>query len=394
MVWNLLKKNISPAQITGYAVANQIGLAIVLTALCFYSDMRRTYGDGDSAMNADFMVISKPVPLLAVTGGADLGFDDEEIASLEAQPWVRRVGRFEAADFNVGASIDFNGRGMSTAMFFESVPDEFLDISPDQWQFDPESPSPEIPIILSKDYLALYNFGFAATRGLPQLSEDLISKVPLTVTAVGNGHYDRLPARIVGFSSRLNTIAVPKSYMRWANERYGEPTTRASKPSRLIIEVSSPGDPAIDTYLKRNGMEVAGEGAERSRAVYLATVVTTVVVVIGIVISVLAVFILMLSIYLLIQKSREKLRDLMLLGYSPSQICSSYYRLIGLVNGAVLIGAIGAMLWASSLWHGTLQALNLRAAVPWPAIGVGCLLMALITLINFATIRRLVRRCF
>ncbi len=43
MVWNLLKKNISVAQIAGYAVANLVGLAIVLSAICLYCYLRSAF---------------------------------------------------------------------------------------------------------------------------------------------------------------------------------------------------------------------------------------------------------------------------------------------------------------------------------------------------------------
>ena len=31
-----------------------------------------------------------------------------------------------------------------------------------------------VPVIISKDYLALYNFGFAGSAGLPQMSEGVM----------------------------------------------------------------------------------------------------------------------------------------------------------------------------------------------------------------------------
>ena len=38
LVSKLLRKNISPAQILGYALANLVGLSIIMTALQFYAD--------------------------------------------------------------------------------------------------------------------------------------------------------------------------------------------------------------------------------------------------------------------------------------------------------------------------------------------------------------------
>ena len=48
---------------------------------------------------------------------------------------------------------------MSTDMFFESVPDGFVDVNLDKWVFNENEPV--IPIIIPRNYLNLYNFGFA-----------------------------------------------------------------------------------------------------------------------------------------------------------------------------------------------------------------------------------------
>lgn len=394
MIWNLLKKNISVAQIAGYAIANLVGLAIVLSGLRFYSDVRGTFDDEDSFVSSDYLIVSKPIPALSILSGVDksaTAFSEAEIAELKSQPWVKKVGVFESANFDVAAYIEMGGRYMSTALFFEAIPDEFYDISARDWTFDPSDP--RVPIIISKDYLALYNFGFAASRGLPQLSEDMIGKVPLTIALGGNGHYDRLEGRIVGFSSRLNTIAVPGSFMAWANQRYGDPA-RQELPSRLIVEVNSPGNPAIEEYLDSHGIEVAGDKGQASRAVYLMNVITAVVVAVGVVISLLSVFILMLSIYLLMQKSRGKLRELMLLGYTPGSICRYYYKVVGYVNLGILLLVLGLSQLAAMLWRPALEAADMRPGSAWPAVITGVAAMLLVTAINFATIHRLIRKYF
>ena len=54
-----------------------------------------------------------------------------------------------------------------------------------------------------------------------------------------------LQGRIVGFSNRLNTILVPQEFMDWSNSHYGRTAGARADPSRLIIDVSSPGDVKI-----------------------------------------------------------------------------------------------------------------------------------------------------
>lgn len=395
MIWKLLRKNISVAQILGYALANLIGLAIVLSAIHFHSDVSSALNgtdDGNSLIPEDYMVISKPVSMFN-TLGASSGFSESEIDDIKRQPWARDVGAFSAADFNVSASIDFGGQGMSTFLFMESIPDSFIDAKNERWRFNPDNGNAdEVPIIISKDYLALYNFGFATSRGLPQLSEGLISKVPIILNISGNGHYETFRGRIVGFSSRLNTIAVPESFLSWANTRYSD--KKPGEPSRLIIKVSNPGDPAISKYMSDEGYEVAGDKADSGRASYFLTLLTSIIIAVGAIISALALFILMLSIFLLLQKNRQIISDLLLLGYSPAQVSASYCRLIGIINVIVLIASVIAMFAASAYWEKRLAVLDLVPQSPLPAIVAGIAIMAVITAVNFIAISRSVKACF
>lgn len=390
MVWKLLRKNISALQIAGYALANLIGLAIVISAVKFYGDVQSAWQQ-DSFISKDYLIISKTVSTLNTIGISrrSTTFSDSELADLEQQPWVKQVAAFTGATFNVSAAIDLRGLSLSTFMFLESIPDDCLDVTPDAWHFSPGDD--EVPIIVSKDYLSLYNFGFATSRGLPQLSEGAMSAIPFNLIVSGRGHAMTFKARIVGFSSRLNTIAVPMSFMTWANSEFG---SAPSAPSRLIVEVNKPGDPAIDRYMSSHGYEIAGDKADNSRASYFLTLTTTIVIAVGIVISLLALFILLLSIHLLLQKNRQKLHDLMLLGYSPHQVSRPYYTLVTTVNAAILVLGIIIMLAASAWWGPRLQEIGVTGASPLTAIAIGVVIIATVTAVNIVAIRRTIRSNF
>ena len=273
---------------------------------------------------------------------------------------------------------------MGTMLFFESIPTEFIDVADSDWKFDPAKP--EVPVIMSRDYLSLYNFGFAASQGLPQISEGIVSKVPLQFTMRGNGYNETLKGRIVGFSNRLNTIVVPQDFMKWSNERYGSGIDR--NPSRLIVEVNSPGDVKMQRYLDDHGYQVAGDKMQQGKAQYFLNLVVTIVIIIGIIISLLSFFVLMLSIYLLLQKNTKKLQDLLLLGYSPSQVAKTYINMVAAINVAVLILAIIIMLVARSCYMPMLKALGTSGGTIVIALVVAVIIMALITTGNIIAIKR------
>ncbi len=368
-------------------IANLVGLSIVLTAIQFYRDVDSAMNHEDSFLRRDFLVVSKQI---GITDRAT-GFTPEEIEDLQSQPWVENIGRFTPSLFKAAISVEFQGHGMSSETFFESIPDSFFDRLPDGWGFDPDNPV--VPIILSRDYLSLYNFGFASSRGLPKFRESEIGLVPLTIAIQGNGHYTRVKGYIAGFSSRISTIAVPEDFMKWANATFA-PQYADVDPSRLVIEVNNPGDPAIKRYMSSHALEIAGDKIDNSQASYFLSVLTAVVIGVGTIISLLAFFILMLSIYLLLQKNREKLHDLMLLGYSPRQVGKYYYRIVILANSLVLVLSIAVMLVARTFWSDPLRQLDMEPTTPLVPVAVGLAISLLTTGINLRSIRRIIRRNF
>lgn len=393
LVRRLLRRNISTSQLVGFAAANLVGLLIVLTALQFYRDVTATWDDEDSFISRDYLIISKHIGGLgSFMGGTKSTFSEAEISDLEAQPWSRRVGKFSSAGFNVNASVNMGGNTLGTALFLEAIPSDFFDVKPENWTFAPGQRQP-LPVIISKDYLTLYNFGFATSRGLPQISESMIGMVPLKLSLSGNGMQQYVDARVVGFSSRLNTIAVPEEFMDWANASFAEKGAE-SQPSRLIVEVSSPGDPAVNGYMDAHGYEIAGDKVDNGRAAFFLSVVTTIVVAVGVVISALAFFILLLSIFLLLQKNRLKMHQLMLLGYRPGDISKQYDMLVVIVNLFVLVVASSAVAFASGLWQKSLGSIGAESASIWPTLLVGLCIVAVITVGSVLAINRSVKRVF
>ena len=386
LVTRLLRRNVSVAQTAGYVIAALTGLVIVLGAMQLYRDASGLFKN-ESAMTRDYLVLSKQIGL----NKRDATFSNEELTRLKSQPWVDSVGEFTASRFRASIGVDFAGKGMTTEAFFESIPDEFFDRLPDDWHFSPGTG--EVPIVLSRDYLALYNFGFAASRGLPTLRESEIGLIPLSISIRGrDGAAVRMRGHVAGFSSRINTIAVPEEFMTWANDNFG--TGGEAMPSRLVVRVNTPGDPAINSYMERNGLEIAGDRADNSTAAYFLRMATGAVTAIGAVISALALFILLLSMYLLLQKNREKLHQMMLLGYSPAQVSAPYVRFIIIVNAAVWALSCLCVALVSVLWRDALATLSVLPASLWPTMLVGGVFMGVLSVVCILAVRRTIRKDF
>lgn len=395
MIWKLLRKNISAWQIAGYAVATFVGLTIVMLAIQFRADTASALESNENSSGVGLIskrniVISKKVGLSSTIKGAAPVFSGDDISDIRRQPWAGEVHEFQSSDFGVWAGIDIGGRTMQTALFFESVPDGLIDIDSSVWTFDPSNPL--IPIIISKEYLALYNFGFASTGQMPPVSEKALSSIPISVTITGNGERTTLPARIVGFSDWLNTVAVPQQFMDWAHRRFGsdEPVS----PSRLVVEVADPSNPDLAAWLESRSYETAGPQADLSRATFFLNLISGSVAAVGALITLLALFILVLSLVLLVQKSRRAISGLLLLGYPTADVSRGYIRLVAVVNAAVLALSFLIMFAVRQVWLAGLERIDLPAGSMFASAAGGIGIMVAITVVDTLLIVRLVRRRF
>lgn len=386
MIWKLLKQHLSVSQLIGFFFANVCGMVIVLLAVQFYRDVLPIFTQGDSFMKGNYVIVSKKVSTLGTIVGKQTTFSSGDIRDIEAQSFVEGVGCFIPSQFKVSAGMGLQGIRMSTDLFFESVPDAFVDVKSEKWKFDPASN--EVPIIIPRNYLNLYNFGFAQSRNLPQLSEGLIGMVNLDIRIMGNGQMNQLKGRIAGFSNRLNTILVPESFIRWANAHYGE--GRDAAPSRLIVEVNNPADERIVQYFQRKGYEMEGNELDAGKTAWLLKVIVGVVLSVGLLISALSFYILILSIYLLLQKNMRKLETLLLIGYSPAQVARPYQVLAVVLNLLVLALGFGLVVCVRSWYVPVLSVLLPEAGGGnlVPALSVGIVVFLFVSVLNLYIIRR------
>lgn len=383
LIWTLLRRHISIFELSVFFLANLIGMIIILCGVQIYSDLKPMFTGEESLIGNDYVIITKPVERV---GRNATTFTHEEVDALGDESFVVNIGEFVSSQYEVYGSIMFGGRKISTMMFFESVPDMFIDVETDKWHFSPDSN--EIPIIIPRNYLNLYNFGFSHTQNLPQITENLIKSMALTVELSGNGQVKNYTGRVVGFSDRLNTILVPMDLMIWANGYYAN--TAPEGASRLIIEVRNPGDPEVVDYLAEHGFVAEEKPSESSKALLLLKVCIAIIILIGLIFSILSIVIFTLSIYLLLQKNSEKLENLVLIGHKPSQVARPYNLLtIGLTSAIAVVSIIATLIIQHK--YSTLFVEYLGAELnttPCATIVVAIVLTLGITLFNLTVIRR------
>ncbi len=386
LVWKLLRQHISLPQFAGFFLANLVGMLIILLGVQFYCDTQAVYTGKDALMQSDYIIVNKKVGAVTSIMGKSNGFSTDEIKDLERQSFVNKMGWFTPSAFDVSAGFDIQGMTrLSTDMFFESVPDEFVDVKTNEWTFTPGEK--RIPIIVPRNYLDLYNFGYAQSRSLPKLSEGIIGALALRISIRANGGVDNYTGKIVGFSSRLNTILVPQSFMEWANSHYAPHA--AKEPTRLILEVNNPTDSNIAEYLKSRNYLTDETKLDASKASYVLRFITGIVMLVGGVICVLSFYILMLSVYLLVEKNSAKLENLLLLGYTPRRVALPYQVLAVTLNILALLLAIALLYVIRCAYIGSLTDFFPSMEVPslMSAINLGCWCCFMASAMTYFTIR-------
>lgn len=386
LIWKLLRKHISIFELAVFFVANLIGMAVILAGVQIYSDVRPMLDGEKSLIGNEYMIVTRPVERVGI--GAPT-FSDDDIADFKQQEFVVDLGQFAASQFEVSGSVMFNGRRLSTMMFFEAVPDSFIDVTSRDWHFKPGSTT--IPIILPRNYLNLYNFGFSQTQKLPQITEDMIKRIELGIRISGDDMRHDYTGRVVGFSDRLNTILVPMEFMTWANGHYA--AAKESEPTRLILEVENPGAPEVMNYLQEHGYAAEDKPAESSKALFILKASVAVIIGIGIIFSILSIIILTLSIFLLLQKNITKLENLILIGHKPSYVAMPYNLMTLVLNLSVYALSV-VVVW---LLQGKYMSYISEiagfefSATPLSAILFGLALTAIIVTFNVFIIHRKIR---
>jgi hypothetical protein len=343
-IYSILWQDHSRAHLLWAFLGTLAGFVLLLAGIQFYMDLRKVLSENRDLLDPEYIVLNKKVNIGQTLGFSGTGFTPGEIEEIARQPFADRVAPFLSNEFPVrGYSDSDRLPDFYTELFFEAIPDEFIDIKSEEWKWDPEAGM--IPIIIPQDYLNLYNFGFAQSQGLPQIPKGVLSliKFRIRLSGKGQGNYDDYPARIVGFSNRINSILVPYDFLQWANERYGY--FKKADPSRIIMVSRDPTDPSIIKFIEDRGYDTIREKLKSSRLnIILKFIISFLVVVASIIIG-LAFLVFLLSLQLMISRSSQKIRRLNRLGFHYKEISIPYITLLLIL----LVGVTGLSLLVTGI---------------------------------------------
>ncbi len=340
MLWKLQRSTIIPIQIIGYSITLFIGVSIILMITQIFIDVKPLLYQQSDIFKNKFAVINKNISVFKTINKEGIYFTNNELNELNNQTFIKETAKFNSARFKILAKTsDKTHKNIPvfyTDLFFESIPDKFLSIKNEEWNWD--STSNLIPIVIPKDYLKLYNFGFAESQGLPVLSENTISQWIFNIKLTGKQKSKYYESKIVDFSDKINSILVPEDFLSWANKEYGNGI--ANKTSRLLVEFNDPSDEAILKYFNEKNYSINKEKLEFSKLTFFFKSAIIFVFFIAVVIIVLSISFILLSINLIIHKNKELILNLYNIGYSLKRIAAFYQIIISTITFISIILAI------------------------------------------------------
>ena len=327
--FNLLRKLlVKDSKPLNYGVFCLLGylLSFLILTISYqaYRDIHR-FNVESSENDKKYIILNRAINWMDTLKLRSNGFSEDDINRLKKLEFIQNTAPFTSNQFQ--ASLSIGGSYFpryAVDLFFESIESSMIDLNEklDNWDWKKEDDF--VPVLIPHTFFALYNFGFAPSRGLPTLSEEMAGKLNLNIQISDGSRSIIKIGRIIGFSKRINSVLVPESFMNWANKEYGTNNSNNS-PTRLMVEFDASKEELLQQYLKENNLQSNTEELLQSSYLKWAHFAILGFQALGIFIAILALLLNMLIVRIIIAAARRNINSLHLLGYKSKRIFNFYW---------------------------------------------------------------------
>ena len=372
----IYRKRIKPGTfiLSGFGLV--LGLSLVLVCLQMYLSIVKSLSTEIS--KSEYIILSKDISIGNTLFNSSAIISKTEFEDLKKQPFAERVGVFIPNHYKV---VAYAGGSMNlvTELFFESIPDEFVDNRP--YNFRWHEGDDFLPIIVSEDFINLYNYGYALSNGFPQISKNTASMVPLQVKLTGPGKVLTLNAKIVGYSERVSSVLVPQSFMKWANLNIGN-YKKEEQASRIIVKLNKEYSAGLEKYLQNKSLLINSEKLGLSKIGAIAKIVIDVLIIVGALFVIFSFMIVLTNFSLLLAEAKADLILLFQLGYKITTLVYHLFVYLLFFIGIVMIISIAVFLYINSLLSETFVSRGISVATGIHFELFYCILLLLVFLLG------------
>ncbi len=360
-----------------------IGIFILLISLQTFINIGKLLSENNERKSGyDYVSLSKNITNENM--GKDNTFNELDIDHLKEQHSIEDVSPLISNQFRVRATAG-DVIPFSTDLFLESLGNNFLDTLPPSFSWQPGQQV--VPIIFSSDFLEMYNV-FAPAQGLPQLSPKTISLVNITLDCSGPSGMQMYKGNIVALSDRVNSILVPHTFMSYNNWFFTKDT--ALHAARVFIKTKDANDPALLQYLDKNDYHINKDKIRFGRIKSILQGVLSGLGILGLLVVVLALMLFAFYLQLMIARSKDNLRLLVTLGYSPNWLAKHVARKWLYVYGYIILLALIATQVFN--YYFTSLSISQKAGLPflihWSVLLLAVALFVLSIFMNYRLVKR------
>jgi hypothetical protein len=294
-----------------------IGMLLLLCSIQLFVNLNQLMKERtDKKTGFDFIAISKRINDSNM--GQSLSFRPAEIDSIKSQPFIEDATPLLANKFIVSATGG-SALPFTTDIFLEAIDNSFIDTLPPSFQW--KEGDNIVPIIVSSDYLELYNTVFAPSRDLPQISEQTMGALLVQLECSGIYGTKTFRGNIVALSDRINSVIVPGNFLQWANKNIANmPSDDAT---RVYIKTTDANSVDFLNYLQSKNYQVNKDKTRFGRIKQVLQVVVSGLGIFAALVILLAMLLFSFYLQLMIARSKDNLQLLLTLGYSPNWLSST-----------------------------------------------------------------------
>jgi hypothetical protein len=368
-----------------------IGVLLLLASVQMYINIQQLLKENVARKSgADFISITKTITNETMGQVQKNSFNQADIDELKKQPFIEGVSPLLANQFRVqlsaGSIIPFQ-----TDLFIETLDNDFIDTIPPTFTW--QEGQLDIPIIFSSDFLEIYNV-FAPGQGLPQVSAETASGIPILISVEGNGKQQTFRGKVVAFSDRINSVLVPKTFLDWANKTFS--TDRTVQANRLFIKTKDANNADLLNFLDQKNYKVNKDKTKFGRVKQVLQGVFTGLGVFGLMVVIMALLLFSFYLQLMIARSRESLQLMLTLGYSPewlsTNVAKQFIPVYLLIVGAAL--ALTQLMQFAFHRFAMYNRPELSSVVHWSVIAAAVILVVLSLTTNYRMIKKLLYKLY
>jgi hypothetical protein len=366
-------------------VGLSMGVLLLLCSIQMYVNIQQMVKQGNIRKNGfDYVPITKNVNSETLKQPEKNLFTQQDIEEIKTKPFIEDAAPLIANQFRIqltgGTLIPFQ-----TEFFIESLENDFIDTVPPSfnWQEGQET----LPIIFSSDFFDIYKV-FAPGQALPQFSKETVTGITFSVICYGNGQQREFIGKILAFSDRVNSVLVPRTFLEWANKMFGRQKPIGA--SRLFIKTKDANNPEFLAFLDAKNYAINKDQTILGRNKMILQSIVSGLGLFGLVVVILALMLFSFYLQLIIARSKDNLKLLLVLGYSPAWLSKNVSnRFLPVYVFIVLVSLALTQLVQWSFYHFIMHDKpELSSLLHWSIALVAALLILLSLFTNYRLVKK------